>query len=92
MAIFGKNGLWAATIYVASLLAVYNREKVTYKDDKEIDGEDIIAFRKSLKGQSKTQKEAMLKAYRTKAFTSKAAGQDLSPEFKKAYTEAKWAR
>ena len=89
MAIFGKNGLWAAAIYLGSLVAVYNRKKVTYKDDKEIDALPSVAFRKSLKGKSKSEKESAVRAERAKKYPT---GKDYSPEFKKAYEEAKWAR
>ena len=59
MAIFGKQGLEAAALYLASLWALYGMKDAGFKD-KEIDQIVSIASRKNQTGQdSKSKKEAL---------------------------------
>ena len=47
MAIFGKNGLYAAALYIGGIWLLYGRKSASFKDTKEIDNLPSVKFRKT---------------------------------------------
>ena len=60
MAIFGKNGLEAAAMYLAILWAVYGQKDAGFADKAEFDKIEAIAFRKQYADSTGDKKAALL--------------------------------
>ena len=97
MAVFGKNGLYAAGLYFAALFAVYGQKKTGFKDDKEIDAIAILVARKA------KPDKAAIAGYRTRILQSRASDKrygDLlkadktgkASEYSEAYLKKEWLR
>ena len=103
MAIFGKNGAWAAALYLGTLFALYGQKNAGFKDDKEVQEIVSIVARKGIaadikriggkKGAARKQAVASLREKRFAALTGeryKSLAEDV--EFKKQYMKKEWAR
>ena len=82
MAIFGKNGLWAAALYIGTIFALYGTKRVAFKDSKEIEAIATIAARKAKTDPGEYRAAAIRQRFKV----------DPSEEFKKAFTEKKYIR
>ena len=105
MAIFGKNGLQAAALYLATLWAVYSTRDAGFKKGEE---EEIVAIasRKNKTGSRSSDKKAALNEIRTARYASLIAATKKRPgskrvygkeyeagsEFQKAYVELPYSR
>ena len=105
MAIFGKNGLQAAALYLATLWAVYGQKDAGFKKDEE---KRIVAIasRKNREGAQSSDKKTSLKQIRALRYenlvktasarpgSSRVYGKDYErgSEFQKAYVELPYSR
>lgn len=99
MAIFGKNGAWAAALYLATMWGVYGMKNAGFKNDKELQAISQLIGRKNVgeavKGKSATRKDAVkqLREARYAAMKGERYKELLEdPAFKKEYEGKEWAR
>jgi len=82
MAIFGKHGLYAFGLYVATLFALYGTKQVAFKDNDEVKRIASIAAREAKTDPAEFRAGMLRQKFKT----------DPSAEFQKAYGEKKYIR
>jgi len=82
MAIFGKHGLYAFGLYVATLFALYGTKQVAFKDNDDVKRISSIAARAANADPAEFRRAALAQKFKT----------DPSAEFQKAYGEKKYIR
>ena len=105
MAIFGKNGLQAAALYLATLWAVYGQKNAGFKKGEE-EAIVAIASRKNKTGAQSSDKKAALQEIRQARYESLMQAAQARPgssrkygkeyerggKFQKAYVELPYSR
>ena len=94
MAIFGMNGLKFLGLDLAVIFALYGMKQVNLTKD-EVKKVVKFAARKAMKGQTKEQKKASIKAFRAatlKGMSGIERYKDLDSDFAKAYGKKEWLR
>ena len=87
MTIFGKNGLWAAGLYVGTLYALYGQKQAGFAKSEDVDAIDIVAARKN-----KTP-AADYRANKLRGASDKRYAEMLKDgKFAEAYQKKEWLR
>ncbi len=88
MPILGKNGLWAAGLYLATIWGLYGQKDAGFKDKKELEAVENVAARKRVADASgnKTEQARIINEIReARVAVAKSAKRAGTEDFQKAF-------